>query len=105
VSERYITLAEVRDLLTAENEQRELLSVQRAAMEHARAVSPITVEQAEAIVREVSEIPEITAPVAAKIADILPQYPEDIRAILSKERISLDAAKTESVIEIVAKYL
>ena len=49
MSERYITLAEVRDLLTAENEQRELLSVQRAAMEHARAVSPITVEQAEAI--------------------------------------------------------
>ena len=39
MSERYITLAEVRDLLTAENEQRELLSVQRAAMEHARAVT------------------------------------------------------------------
>jgi DNA-directed RNA polymerase subunit F len=105
VTEKYISLAEVRDLLTAENEVRGLLSVQKAAMEHARAVSPITVEAAEAIIAEVLEIPEITAPVAAKIADILPQYPEDVRAILSKERISLDAAKTESIIEIVAKYL
>ncbi len=105
MSERYISLAEVRDLLTAENEKRELLTTQKAAMEHARTVSTLTVDQANALVSEVSQIPEITEAIAVKIADLLPQYPEDIRAIISKERVNLDAAAVDSIIEIVAKYL
>ncbi|MFA6805721.1 MAG: hypothetical protein WCQ23_00410 [Candidatus Methanomethylophilaceae archaeon] len=105
MSEQYVSLAEVRDLLTAENEKRELLTTQKAAMEHARTVCPISTEDAKAIIAEVSEIPDITEYVAVKIADMLPQYPEDVRAILSKERIALDAAATNKVIEIVSKYL
>ncbi|UAL07621.1 MAG: hypothetical protein KRP56_07400 [Candidatus Methanogranum gryphiswaldense] len=105
MSEHYISLAEVRDLLIAENEKRELLTTQKAAMEHARAVSLLTVEQSKKLVTEIMEIHEIPESVAVKMADLLPQYPEDIRAILSKERINLDVATTDRVIEIVAKYL
>lgn len=105
MSEQYITLAEVRDLLTAENDKREILKSQKAAMEHARTVSKLTAEQANALAAEVGEISGISEFVAVKIADLLPQYPEDIRAILSKERVTLDAAKTEKVIEIVGKCL
>lgn len=105
MSEQYVSLAEVRDLLTAENEKRELLTTQKAAMEHARTVCPITTETAKAIIAEINEIPEMNEYVAVKIADMLPQYPEDVRAILSKERITIDAATTDKIIEIVCKYL
>ena len=33
------------------------------------------------------------------------KYPEDVRAIFSKERIVLDNAKIDEIIDIVAKYL
>lgn len=105
MSEQYVTLAEVRDMLTAENESRELLTTQKAAMEHARTVSPLTVEQAKALVAEVSEIPEVTESIAVKITDLLPQYSEDVRAIFSKERVSLETATIDKILDMVGKYL
>lgn len=74
-------------------------------MEHAKTVSPITVEQAKALIDEVSKINGITVAVATKIADLLPRYPEDVRAVLSKERVNLDAAAIKKVTDAVAKYL
>ncbi len=105
MSDRYVSLAEVRDILTEEHGKRELLTSQKAAMEHARTVSRLTTEQAKALTAELLKVPGITEAKAAKITDLLPQYPEDIRAILSKERVTFDAAKTDMVIEIVGKYL
>ena len=40
-----------------------------------------------------------------KIADILPKYPEDVRAIFSKERITLSNDQINQIIEIVGKYI
>jgi DNA-directed RNA polymerase subunit F len=103
--EQYLTLAQVRDLLTEEHEKRELLASQKAAMEHARAVSELSAEDARKIVEEVSSIPGITGYTAAKIADLLPRYPEDVRAIFSKERISIEPKTIDQIIEVVGKYL
>jgi DNA-directed RNA polymerase subunit F len=47
----------------------------------------------------------ITDSIAMKIADILPQEPVDIRAILSKERVTLDSETTDKILEIVLNYL
>lgn len=105
MSDRYVSLAEVKELLTEEHQKRDLHTSQKAAMEHAMAISPLKTEQAKALMAEVLGVPGVTESVAVKIVDLLPQYPEDIRAILSKERVTLDATKTEMVIEIVGKYL
>ncbi|MDY0293275.1 MAG: hypothetical protein RBQ77_01705 [Candidatus Methanomethylophilaceae archaeon] len=105
MSERYVSLAEVRDLLTAEGEKRELLVTQKASRDHAQAVCALSVEDAEALAKEVKVSPDITDAVAYKIADLLPQYPEDIRAILAKERLNLEPAKVEQIIQIVGKYI
>ena len=40
-----------------------------------------------------------------KIADILPKYPEDVRAIFSKERINLESDDIQKILDIVAEYL
>lgn len=105
MSERYMNLAEIRDLLTEENEKRELLTSQKAAMEHARTVSTISADDAAKLIEEVSEIEGVSDYVAVKIADLLPQSSEDLRAIFSKERVTVETATFDKILEIVAKYL
>ena len=105
MTERYISLAEIRDLLTEENEKRELLTSQKAAMEHARSTSTLSVEKTKELIAEVSTVEGVTEYTAAKIADLVPQYPEDVRAIFSKERLAIETPTIDKIIEIVGKYL
>ncbi len=108
MTEQYLTLAEVRDLLTAEAEirgQEFLLASQKHALEHAQAVCSIPLDDAKAIIDEVKKIDIVSDSVACKIADILPKYPEDVRAIFSKERITLEPAQIQEILDIVAKYI
>jgi DNA-directed RNA polymerase subunit F len=105
MSEQYVTLAEVRDLLTEEHEKRELLTSQKAAMEHARTVCSMSLEDSKKIVEEVSAIKGVTGYTAIKIADLLPQYPEEVRAIFSKERLAIEPETINQIIEVVGKYL
>ncbi len=108
MSEKYITLAEVRDLLTEEYEKREgeFNAVQKAAMSHSQTIAKITAEEAEALVEEVSQLEFVTDAIAYKIADLLPVYSEDVHAIFQKERgINLSPEDIDSIIDIVSKYL
>ena len=108
MSEQYVTLAEVRDLLEAEAEIRgydNLLQSQKAALDHAQTVCSISLDQANAIIDEVKQIDIVTDAVALKIADLLPRYPEDVRAIFSKERVTLEPAQIQQIIDIVQKHI
>ncbi|MBE6528357.1 MAG: RNA polymerase [Thermoplasmata archaeon] len=116
MTERYVTVAEVRDLLEEVAESRKgtagmlededvLNPSQKASLDHAQKVSNISLEDANKIIEEVSQIEEVTDAIAVKIADILPKYPEDVRAIFSKERITLSNDKINQIIEIVGKYI
>ena len=116
MTERYVTLAEVRGLLEEVAESRKgtagelededvLLASQKSALDHAQKVSNISLEDANKIIEEVSQIEDVTDAIAVKIADILPKYPEDVRAIFSKERITLSNDQINQIIEIVGKYI
>ncbi len=105
MSERYVTLAEVRELLTEESGKRELLTSQKAALEHAQTVSYLSVEDTQSIIEEVSRLDKVTDRIAIKIADILPKYPNDVRAIFYKERVELTADDIQEILDIVAKYI
>ena len=108
MSEQYVTLAEVRELLEAEAEIRgydNLLQSQKAALDHAQTVCSISLEQANAIMDEVKTIDIVSDSVALKIADLLPRYPEDVRAIFSKERVTLEPQQIQQIIDIVEKHL
>ena len=108
MSEQYVTMAEVRELLEAEAEIRgydNLLQSQKAALDHAQTVCSISLDQANAIIDEVKQIDIVTDAVALKIADLLPRYPEDVRAIFSKERVTLEPAQIQQIIDIVEKHI
>ena len=97
---QYVSLAEVRDMLTAENEKRELLPMQKYALAK---------EQADELIAKLLELDFVkdNPALAVKIADILPKYPVDVRAICSKERLvrPLDAEMIDQILDTVAPYL
>lgn len=108
MSEQYVTLAQVRELLEAEAEIRgydNLLQSQKAALDHAQTVCSISLDQANAIIDEVKQIDIVSDAVALKIADLLPRYPEDVRAIFSKERVTLEPQQIQQIIDIVEKHI
>ncbi len=106
MSEEYVTLAEVRDLLSAEKERRGengFNQIQNSALTHALSIK-ISAEDSRAIVEQAMALGPITEPVAVKIADTLPKHNSEVRAILQKERIPVDETLIDSILEIVAKY-
>lgn len=105
MSERYVGLAEVRDMLAAESGKRELSGQQRAALDHAQAIARLSAEDSTRLADEINGLDFTTDFISYKVADLLPRYPEDVRAIFAKERINLEAANIQQIIDIVGKYL
>ena len=120
MSEQYVSLAELNELLQKENERRsemgiELNAIQKSAMEHAQKAAVLSKEQADALMAELRElrfqtregeyaIPEY---LVCKIADILPKYKNDVRTIFYKERgINVEENNIgDQIIETVSKYI
>ena len=106
MEEDYMSLAEVKNLLEKEKEARGSLSPeQTAALQHVQLFSRLGVTKAKELIKELQEIPMMTLSNAIKIVDILPNHPDDIRAILAKERFALSKEDTERVLQTVAKYI
>ena len=115
MTERYVTLAEVKVLLEEVAESRKgtagllededvLRASQKQALDHAQKVVTLSLEDTNKILEEVSQIEEVSDVIAVKVADILPKYPEDVRAIFSKERITVSKDTIDKILEIVGKY-
>ena len=120
MSEQYVSLAEVNELLEQENLKRgemgiEFNSIQKSAMEHAQKNASISKADADALMEELRGLKiqtkegeyEIPDYIVCKIADILPKYKSDVRAIFYKERgINVEENNLdEQIIEIVSKYI
>ena len=105
MTEKYINLADVREMLEAESNSKELCIAQRSALEHSQALTSLSADDISKLTAEIRELKFMTDYAAYKIGDILPKYPEDVRAIFAKERVNLSADDIKQIIEIVGKYL
>jgi DNA-directed RNA polymerase subunit F len=99
-----IPLARVKDLLTDEASHRTLPRGGGRALQHAEQFARLTTEATDKLVAELRTLPYVDATVAVKVADTLPQYPEEIRLLFSKERVVLDEAQIAKLLEIVAQH-
>ena len=104
-NERLVSLAEVKHILESEATNRELTNDQKAALDHAEKIAVLSVEKTNLLISELRNLEFTTEFTCFKIADILPTYPEDIRAIFSKERIILENDHINQIIDIVVKHL
>ncbi len=99
-----IPLSTVKSLLTEEAQKRTLPREAALAQGHAESFARLTPEQTAKLISELRGLPSIDANLAVKIADVLPQYPEEVRVLFSKERILLDEAQLTRLLELIAQY-
>jgi DNA-directed RNA polymerase subunit F len=99
-----IPLATVKELLTTEAAVRTLPREAQLALQHAETFTRLTPEQTAKLLETLRTLPFIDAALAVKIADILPQYPEEVRLLFAKERVFLEEAQLTHLLEIVAQH-
>ena len=99
-----VPLAKVKDLLGEEAAHRTLPREASLAHQHAEVFARLTDEATAQLIEELRTVPYVDAAVAVKIADTLPQYPEEIRLLFSKERVPLDEEQVGRLLEIVAHH-
>jgi DNA-directed RNA polymerase subunit F len=102
--ERYVTLAEVKQLLEEASEGRELTPDQKLSLDHAQKVVQLTPEKARELQAELSKLGFVSDALCAKIADLLPTHNDDVRVLFSKERMVLEKKYIEQILSTVEKY-
>jgi DNA-directed RNA polymerase subunit F len=102
--ERYVTLAEVKQLIDTEAQARELAADQKLALDHATKVSKLEVSEAKKLQAELSQLGFVSDALCSKIVDFMPTHSDDIRVLFSKERMVLDKKYIEQILSTVAKY-
>jgi len=102
---KVITLAEVRDILTERQDKAELTTEQKLALEHCQKFARVDSKKTKKLIKELSELAFVSEVNAAKIADIMPDHPDDVRALFAKERANLDKKDIEKILSVVEKYL
>jgi DNA-directed RNA polymerase subunit F len=99
-----VPLSTVKKLLTEETARRTLPREATLALQHVEGFARLSEEDTRKLIEELRALPFVDAPLAVKIADVLPQYPEEVRLLLSKERVLLDEPQLTRLLETVAKY-
>lgn len=111
--DRYVTVAEVKEMLSEKNEERgDLIPSLKAALTAATETCPLTGEQAKELAAKCAEIIEPLTltdygrkSIPVKIADTLPRYPAEVRALFSKERgVVLPPEMMQQIIDAVNEY-
>lgn len=99
-----IPLSTVKEMLAAEATRRTLPREATLALQHTETFVRLTPEATQKLISELRELPFVDATLAVKLADVLPQYPEEIRLLFSKERVVLDETQLSRLLEILAHH-
>ena len=70
----------------------------KLALDHVHLLAKIGPKESKAIMEKVIELEHVNDYYAAKIADILPMHPDDVRSIFARERFSVGRDEIDSII-------
>lgn len=110
LEEELLTIPEAKALLAdveaerATEEDRELRYELARAIDHVNRFAVLDVEESRELVAELAELDYVDEPVAYKVANLLPQSRNELRAVFAQERYALDGDQLDRILEIVAKY-
>jgi len=110
LGEEYLTTAEAKEILAeierdrALDEEREMPYELARAVEHANRFAVLEGEESRRLVEELLEHEKVEEATAYKIADLLPQSRDELRAVFAQDRYSLDGDELDAVLDTVAKY-
>jgi DNA-directed RNA polymerase subunit F len=99
-----VPLSDVRRMLTAEAAVRTLPREAMLAQQHSEGFARLEPAATSKLLADLRTLPFVDANLAVKLADIHPQWPEEIRLLFSKERVVLDEAQLNRLLEILAQH-
>ena len=113
--ENFIDFATVRDMLEGAQDRRgDLTYEQVAALQHAqwaasdnrngyKTVPDVFISLKDALCghEKLSQYPDL----AAKIAELMPMYPNDVKAVLVSKRIAIDDSEVNEILDIVRQHV
>lgn len=102
---KIVSLAEVKNILKKiSKERKELIYEQKIALEHAERFARLTAKQTKDLIAELMKVEHVEEMQAYKIADILPNTEDDVKAIFAKERYTPNDKEVKTILEIVKKH-
>ncbi|MES2154493.1 MAG: RNA polymerase Rpb4 family protein [bacterium] len=103
---RLVSLGEVKAMLEkAQVDRDELTYEQKIALEHAKRFARIDGKTAKTLAADVGKaLPGLEEKFCIRVADLLPQHPDDVRAILQKSRHDLTDDEIAKIIAIVDQH-
>uniref|UniRef100_A0A7C3YEY7 DNA-directed RNA polymerase subunit Rpo4 n=1 Tax=Geoglobus ahangari TaxID=113653 RepID=A0A7C3YEY7_9EURY len=104
----YLTISEAKEILeNIVKERRKVAEVgfeTRKTLQYLRTLSKLPAKKARELVEELLELPFVSEVIAIKIADILPDIPDEVRLLYAKEGITLSPEEIQTILDIVEKY-
>ena len=110
LDEEYLTISEVKRVLDeieaerALDEEREMRYELTRAVEHVDRFGVLDPEDTRALAEELHELEKVTVETAFRIADLLPEDRNELRAVFAKERYALDGDELDEILDVVARY-
>jgi len=102
---KIVSLAEVKNMLKKiSKERKEMIYEQKIALEHAERFARLSAKQTKDLIAELMKVEHVEEMQAYKIADILPNTEDDVKAIFAKERYTLNDKEIKTILEIVKKH-
>lgn len=103
---RPVPVSEVKGLLEKEQAARtasgeELSYEQTLALNHATIFTRVPPDKVAALLHELRQIPRLNEWHRAKIVDVAPSHPDDVRAIFAKDRFTLENEEIDRIINAV----
>lgn len=111
LEEELLTLPEVRDLLARIMEERreegdeEQVYEFRKAFQHAETFSKLTAAESRELVNKLMELDKMKEVIAVRIADLLPQTRDELRAVYAKEKFTLKEEELDAILDLVLQYI
>ena len=107
----HVTVAEVKDVLEAVEEERALDEDREMRYELARAIEHVNefahldAEEAADLVLELRELEKVDEETAFRIADLQPADRTELRSLYAQQRYALDGEELDAILNVVAKYV
>ena len=102
---KIISLAEVKNILKKiSKERKELNYEQKIALEHAEKFARLSAKQTKNLIAELVKLDHVEEIHAYKIADILPNTEDDVKAIFAKERYTPNEKEIKNILETIKKH-
>jgi DNA-directed RNA polymerase subunit F len=105
MSEEYLTLAEIKELLLKEQEVRVLTMEQNYALEHAIKYARLDESDSRKLANELVEIEQVSEALSCKLVDLMPKHKDEVNAVFLKERTMIDDAVITKILDCVKRYL